>query len=256
MSEQQKQRPSGKIIEAIIEKLLPWHRIKWLGVGMLSQTVKIRVLDMDVSVGLCADGSYQVQFLNSANTPEDPYQIQRLEAILNGAKRDDAGNLTCGVDKGIEEPSYSVPAVVPLPDPGPGYRLLNKGEELKPGDEYWHDKDGKWEPSARANYNLTNQPGSEVYRRKIEAEKPKHVEGVWVEEADARTGRKIEPTKWKPKIGDLVRINSPGRVNHGKVGIVVDKRARTCDVASEEVSNLWKTWGLTANELQFIGFPE
>lgn len=236
MSEQQKQRPSGKIIEAIIEKLLPWHRIKWLGVGMLSQTVKIRVLDMDVSVGLCVDGSYQVQFLNSANTPEDPYQIQRLEAILNGAKRDDAGNLTCGVDKGIEEPSYSVPAVEPLPDPGKGYRLLNKGEELKPGDEYWHDKDGEWEPSARANENFTKQSGSDVYRRKIETANPSETPNS---------------PKWIPKVGDVVRINSPGRVNHGRVGVVVTKRARVCDVASKVCK--WKAWGLTANELEFKG---
>ena len=360
MSEQQKQRNSGKIIEAIIEKLLPWHRIKWLSVGQLSQTVRIRVVGMNVAVGLCPDESlFQVQSLEPATSPEDLHQIQRLEAILNGAKRDDAGNLTsmvCVVDKGIEKPSYSVSAVVPLlPDPGEGYRLLDKSEELKPGDEYWSAEDRKWKPSLRAIYYLNIRSGSDVYRRKIETLEPKQLaipEGwrelersetpkasdmvehgsSWI----ARSGdssveyewygvriiRKIEtanpseapnsstwipkvgdrvrvnkpgriahgkigvvaeedageyavrivgedlksfnlkaehlelieakPTKWTPKIGDIVRINSPGQINHGKVGIVVDKRARRYDVASE-VSGKWKAWGLTANELEFKG---
>lgn len=338
MSDLKQQRNSGKIIEAIVEKLLPWHRIKWLSVGLLSQTVRIRVVGMNVAVSLCSDESlFQVQFLEPATNPEDLYQIQRLEAILNGAKRDDAGNLTCGVDKGSETPSYSVPAVEePLPDPGKGYRLLNKGEELKPGDEYY-DKDGQWEPSARANENFTKQSGSDVYRRKIETANPSETpnssipdpgEGYrtphpgdagkrievrdsedlrsgdarWVERTlvavialpvecyeqssmgefvcsvegkDAahichawRYARiRKEPSQtanpseapnrwaWIPKVGDIVRINSPERVNHGRVGVVVTKRARVCDVASE-VSGKWKTWGLTANELQLIGFPE
>lgn len=179
MSDLKQQRNSGKVIEAIVEKLLPWHRIKWLSVGLLSQTVRIRVVGMNVAVSLCSDESlFQVQFLEPATNPEDLYQIQRLEAILNGAKRDDAGNLTCGVDKGIEEPSQTA--------------------------------------------NPSETPNS---------------------------------PKWIPKVGDIVRINSPERVNHGRVGVVVTKRARVCDVASE-VSGKWKTWGLTANELQLIGFPE
>lgn len=308
MSEQQKQRNSGKIIEAIIEKLLPWHRIKWLSVGQLSQTVRIRVVGMNVAVGLCPDESlFQVQFLEPATSPEDLHQIQRLEAILNGAKRDDAGNLTsmvCGVDKGIEKPSCSVSAVVPLlPDPGEGYRLLDKdkSEELKPGDEYWSAEDGKWEPSLRAIYGLTIKSGSDVYRRKIEPANPSETPNIstWIPKVGdkvrvargfmnpvgkvgiikdfcpvvngnfsilAGEGRctlgwfkkddveliEAKPTKWTPKIGDIVRINSPGQINHGKVGIVVVKKARRYGVTSE-VSGKWKAWGLTANELEFKG---
>lgn len=293
MSEQQKQRNSGKIIEAIIEKLLPWHRIKWLSVGQLSQTVRIRVVGMNVAVGLCPDESlFQVQFLEPATNPEDLHQIQRLEAILNGAKRDDAGNLTsivCGVDKGIETPK---PEPLAIPE---GWRELEACEMPIASDMYEHE--GRW--LVRADDSSVKYEWYDVrHIRKIEAANPSetpdsstwtpkvgdkvrvnkpgriaHGKVGFIVEANAREfAVRIEheklttfnlkaehlelieakPTKWTPKIGDIVRINSPERVNHGKVGIVVDKRARTCDVASE-VSGKWKAWGLTANELEFEG---
>ena len=60
------------------------------------------------------------------------------------------------------------------PDPGPGYRLLEKlpDEELKPGDEYFDNPTGKWHLSGHAKIQK-QQLAETWYRRRIEPE-PKH----------------------------------------------------------------------------------
>jgi hypothetical protein len=201
MREQLKQQNSGKIIQTIVEKLLPWHRIKWLGVGELSQTVRIHVLGIDVKVGICADESFQVQSLEPNPSPEDENHTRRLQAILNGEKRDDAGNLphmVCGLDKSDGKPPYSVLAAGSLPDPGEGYRLLIGGEELKPGDEFWES--GRWGLSVRAINGLTVQRAANIYRRKTET----------------------KPTEWIPGVGDRVRVASNAPVFAGCDGHIKD----------------------------------
>lgn len=52
-----------------------------------------------------------------------------------------------------------------------------------------------------------------------EPTKPEHVDGVWVEEADANA-KKIEPTEWIPKVGDKVRVAGGLANTVGEVGII------------------------------------
>jgi hypothetical protein len=68
------------------------------------------------------------------------------------------------------------------PDPGPGWRLLNKfpDEELKPGDEAWDVwNDKQWRMSDSANGRLPQ--GRDIwYRRRIEPVEPKFAVGQMV----------------------------------------------------------------------------
>lgn len=82
-----------------------------------------------------------------------------------------------------------------LPDPGPGYRLLSKDppELVVKGDEFWCDT--YWEESE--NWRSVGRQCSSYYRRKI------------------------EPTEWIPKVGDRVRVNSPGRIVDGLDCVII-----------------------------------
>lgn len=102
----------------------------------------------------------------------------------------------------IENPNE--PQQLAIPE---GWRELEENEPLSEGDLF--DFEGEWvghecDPSGGVY-------SSRIHRRhirKIETEKPEHVEGVWVEEADANA-KKIEATEWIPKVGDKVRLRVP-----------------------------------------------
>lgn len=91
MAEQQ--QDSGKIIQAIVEKLLPWHKIEWLWASQMTQSVRIRIIGIDVQVRIVCGGSFLVGVIGPNQDEESLYHARRLTAILNGAKRDDKGNL-------------------------------------------------------------------------------------------------------------------------------------------------------------------
>jgi hypothetical protein len=67
------------------------------------------------------------------------------------------------------------------PDPGPGWRLLNKfpDQELKPGDELWYREDESWGVSNNAHHGMTQGPAC-WYRRRIEPVEPKFAVGQMV----------------------------------------------------------------------------
>jgi hypothetical protein len=67
------------------------------------------------------------------------------------------------------------------PDPGPGFRLLEKfpDEELKPGDEIWL-RGKKWAQSHNAEIGEKLQQKDAWYRRRIEAVEPKFALGQTV----------------------------------------------------------------------------
>ena len=98
-----------------------------------------------------------------------------------------------------EKPSKPQPLAIPE-----GWRELEENEPLSEDDLF--ELDGEW-------VGHECDPLGGVYSsrihcrhiRKIETANPSHVEGVWVEEADANA-KKIEPTEWIPKVGDRVRV--------------------------------------------------
>lgn len=69
-----------------------------------------------------------------------------------------------------------------------------------------------------------------------EPTKPEHVEGVWVEEAEANAS-KIEPTEWIPKVGDRVRVVKPGRFATGHAGTITETYGELCTVQVLNVSS-------------------
>ena len=82
-----------------------------------------------------------------------------------------------------------------MPDPGEGYRLLSKEptEAVIKGDEFFDDGDG-WVETGNWGHGVQC---SSYYRRKI------------------------EPTAWIPKVGDKVRVNSPGRIVDGLDCVII-----------------------------------
>ncbi len=89
----ERQQDSGKIIQTIVEKLLPWHKVEWLWASQMTQCVRIRIIGMDVQVRIIYGGSFLVETVGPNPDAESIYHARRLTAILNGAKRDDKGNL-------------------------------------------------------------------------------------------------------------------------------------------------------------------
>ena len=84
------------------------------------------------------------------------------------------------------------------PDPGPGYRLLEKfpDEELKPGDEIWLSHK-KWARSANAEIGEKLQQKDAWYRRRIEPVEPEPKHYV------LRAGDSVETPR-----GHLIRVVS------------------------------------------------
>lgn len=56
------------------------------------------------------------------------------------------------------------------PDPGPGYRLLDRGETILPGDEFMNTSlaEPKWRATSREGLTYSSTSGNEFYRRKVE----------------------------------------------------------------------------------------
>jgi hypothetical protein len=79
------------------------------------------------------------------------------------------------------------------PDPGPGYRLLEKlpDEELKPGDEYFDNPTGKWHLSGHAKIQK-QQLAETWYRRRIEPVEPVESKPVLIRRRVVEIGDEIE----------------------------------------------------------------
>jgi hypothetical protein len=88
------------------------------------------------------------------------------------------------------EPSYWTNK----PDPGPGFRLLNKfpDEELKPGDDAWDVwNDKQWRMSDSANGRLPQ--GKDIwYRRRIEPVEPVESKPVLIRRRVVEIGDEIK----------------------------------------------------------------
>jgi hypothetical protein len=63
---------------------------------------------------------------------------------------------------------YALPRreAIAKPDPGPGYRLLEPGEALRPGDEYWWNSFHGWFYSINADNGKAQSPHF-YYRREM-----------------------------------------------------------------------------------------
>lgn len=123
---------TGKIIQAIADKLLPWHRIQWnsAGVDQWQSKVCITILGIPMAIGITKDSKFQVKYDGTAGTVGEKlveFHVRRIEALLNGATRDDAGNL---------QTTTQLPAI---PD---GWRELEQGETRQKTDMFlWN---GAW----------------------------------------------------------------------------------------------------------------
>lgn len=105
-----------------------------------------------------------------------------------------------------------------------GWRELEFGETRLKTDLYNHG--GKWNfyidfDPAESEFPRYDKRIHQQHIRKIETEKPEHVDGVWVEEADANA-KKIKPAEWIPKVGDKVRVIKPGKVVNGLECVIVE----------------------------------
>lgn len=89
----------GHLLNQIFEKLAPWYRVKFVYIGSdLDQTL----IDMTIAgVGVtCGTATPELKLYsmpevacNNWGIEHNPAFVARLNAILKGAKRDDAGNL-------------------------------------------------------------------------------------------------------------------------------------------------------------------
>ena len=113
----------------------------------------------------------------------------KLSKHLPGARWIDADGAMWNHCQVYREPSWHANK----PDPGPGYRLLEKfpDEELKPGDESWDVwGDKQWRESDSANGGLPQ--GKDIwYRRRIEPVEPKFAVGQTVRVV----GPKVKPAR-------------------------------------------------------------
>jgi hypothetical protein len=92
---------SAYILTAIVEKLLPWYKVEFLRVSECFCEVEIRNLVLLFNSNASEDGpgsKFFVTFLESFcdhTTDQEAEQFaDRIEAIMNVGKRDDAGNIT------------------------------------------------------------------------------------------------------------------------------------------------------------------
>jgi hypothetical protein len=105
------------------------------------------------------------------------------------------------------EPSYWTNK----PDPGPGFRLLNKfpDEELKPGDDAWDVwNDKQWRMSDSANGRLPQ--GKDIwYRRRIEPVEP--VKAISMSDFEAIcNGELVKGYAYKLPNGQTITITAKG----------------------------------------------
>jgi hypothetical protein len=128
---------------------------------------------------------------------EDLISGWRLSRFLPGAVWIDADGVHWKQCQVYREPSWWTNK----PDPGPGYRLLEKfpDEELKPGDDAWDVwNDKQWAESDNAN---GGKPQSKEiwYRRRIKAVEPEPKHYV------LRVGDTVENPN-----GDCIKVVNPG----------------------------------------------
>lgn len=84
---------SGRIVERICEKLLPWYKITWLEVDQVPAFACIDICGMEVVIGRLDSNAYRVK-LNDAWDNDHPESTrEHIEKVLNGWTRDDKGNL-------------------------------------------------------------------------------------------------------------------------------------------------------------------
>jgi hypothetical protein len=88
---------SGRIVERICEKLLPWYKITWVEVvqsPLDSRTyASIDICGMEVAIRLNDEGAYRVQLIDAWDNNHPEATREHIEKILNGWTRDDKGNL-------------------------------------------------------------------------------------------------------------------------------------------------------------------
>lgn len=83
--------PSAIIINTIIEKILPWYRIEFIGVGIFMAELRIGKVHMRASLN-----KNGVPFLVLALedvSEQDVHLVDHLNGILSGMVRNDAGEL-------------------------------------------------------------------------------------------------------------------------------------------------------------------
>ncbi len=117
-----------------------------------------------------------------------------------------------------------------IPNPGEGYRLLSKepSEPVREGDEFWRTFDCKWIESKNWKHEGGLQAPSYYYRRKIEQ----------------------LPAEWIPKVGDKVRVSTPGRAVSGLECVVEGKYSD--GYVARSVCGGFRSTGIEAKDLELI----
>jgi hypothetical protein len=161
---------------------------------------------------------------NTEDWREDLISGWRLSRFLPGAVWIDADGVHWKHCQVYREPSWWTDK----PDPGPGYRLLEKfpDEELKPGDELWDLWDDKqWAESENANCG-GHQGFGFWYRRRIEPVEPKFAVGQTVKVVEPKaTDAKHWDSEMARHVGTLQTIkyiqgfSSPPEIFYGVCGI-------------------------------------
>ena len=176
-------------------------------------------------------------------SPHKGSEVEDIDKAINYLQR--ARNEAEKAIRAAEIEKPSKPQELAIPD---GWRELNQGESLSIHDLF--DFEGEW---TACKYDpIGDRYNSRIHKRhirKIEADKPEHVEGVWVEEADANA-KKIEPAEWTPKVGDKVRVNRLGRLSDGKIGVIVEGDAGEYTVRI--LGHNLTSRNLTADDLELI----
>jgi hypothetical protein len=84
---------SGRIVERICEKLLPWYKITWLEVDQVPAFACIDICGMEVVIGRLDSNAYRVKLNDAWDNNHPEATREHIEKILNGWTRDDKGNL-------------------------------------------------------------------------------------------------------------------------------------------------------------------
>ena len=86
--------PSARVINVLIEKVLPWYRIEFVNVNSKqSHHVEVRIADVPMKFYVTKNDSIQAVLASEEPSTQDEHLVEHLNGILSGMTRNDAGEL-------------------------------------------------------------------------------------------------------------------------------------------------------------------
>ena len=86
--------PSARVINVLIEKILPWYRIEFVNVNSKqSHHVEVRIANVPMMLYVDKNDLIQAVLTSEDSPVQDEHFVEHLNGILSGMTRNDAGEL-------------------------------------------------------------------------------------------------------------------------------------------------------------------